>query len=189
MAGLTFQNKTKGSQFFDNYGLDFLSPTNDQVVDAALTRGWRWTGTSAINRMAEVERIRRYTDESREGRQSIKENLSLRGTRVASKVPFIDLDDYPDFQESDVENIPAEQANLKYGIKGHLQFHEPVSNLEAHVLHQRKQEELRYNYVLERAKGGQWWAGTAIELAVGILDPIALPLMLIPPLGASKVVA
>tara|TARA_R100000773_G_C4221402_1_gene120598 strand:- start:4302 stop:7697 length:3396 start_codon:yes stop_codon:yes gene_type:complete len=189
MAGLTFQNKTKGSQFFDNYGLDFLSPTNDQVVDAALTRGWRWTGTSAINRMAEIERIRRYTDESREGRQSIRENLSLRGTRVASKVPFIDLDDYPDFQESDVENIPAEQANLKYGIKGHLQFHEPVSNLEAHVLHQRKQEELRYNYVLERAKGGQWWAGFGLEMVTGILDPVGLPLMLIPPLGASKVLA
>ncbi len=189
MAGLTFQNKTKGSQFFDSYGLDFLSPTGEQVTDAALTRGWRWTGTSAINRMAEIERIRRYTDESREGRESIKENLSLRGTRVASKVPFIDLDDYPDFKESDVENIPAEQANLKYGIKGHLQFHEPVSNLEAHVLHQRKQEELRYNYVLERAKGSQWWKGFGIEMATGILDPVGLPLMLIPPLGASKVLA
>jgi len=192
MPGLTFQNKTKGSRYFRNYGLDFLDPTNEEVVDAAATRGWRWTGTDSVARISEIERIRRYTDASQEERGSVfskKAPFLLKGARTAHKVPFIDLDDYPDFQESDVENIPAEQANLKYGIKGHLQFHEPVSNLEAHVLHQRKQEELRYNYVLERAKGGQWWAGTAIELAVGILDPIALPLMLIPPLGASKVVA
>ena len=192
MAGLTFQNKTKGSQFFDNYGLDFLSPTNEQVVDAALKRGWRWTGTDSVARISEIQRIRKYADASQEERESVFSEKSpwlLKGARTAHKVPFIDLDNYPDFQESDVENIPAEQANLKYGIKGHLQFHEPVSNLEAHVLHQRKQEELRYNYILERAKGGQWWAGFGIELAVGILDPIALPLMFVPPLGAAKVLA
>ena len=175
MPGLTFQNKTKGSQYFRNYGLDFLDPSNEQVYDAALTRGWRWTGTDSVTRISEIERIRRYTDASKEERESVfseKSSWLLKGARTAHKVPFVDLDDYPEFKDSDVEIIPSEQANERYGIKGHLQFHEPVSNLEAHVLNQRKQEELRYNYVLERAKGGQWWAGFGIELAVGILDPV-----------------
>ena len=39
--------------------------------------------------------------------------------------------------------IEPEEANEKYGLDGRLKFTEPVSNLEAYVLNERKQQETK----------------------------------------------
>ena len=97
---------------------------------------------------------------------------------------------YPDFfdKNENIEMLEPEAANELYGIEGKLKFSEPVSNLEAHVLRERKEAEIKFNFALENAYGAQFWKGMGIELSMALVDPVSIPLFFIPPLGGARVV-
>ena len=97
---------------------------------------------------------------------------------------------YPDFFNAnpDVKILEPEEANEVYGIDGQLKFSEPISNLEAHVLKERKEQEIKFNYALDNAYGAQFWKGMGLELGMALVDPVSIPLFFIPPLGGARVV-
>tara|TARA_R100001591_G_scaffold16777_1_gene23150 strand:- start:6385 stop:9909 length:3525 start_codon:yes stop_codon:yes gene_type:complete len=98
---------------------------------------------------------------------------------------------YPDFfnKNDDVRILEPDEANETYGIDGQLKFSEPISNLEAYVLKQRKEEEIKFNFALDNAYGAQFWKGMGLELGMALVDPVSIPLFFIPPLGGAKVVS
>ncbi len=198
---LTF-NQTNNSAVNDVMGLDMLSAHGDSVTDMAQIRGSRFTGGNSIDRMLEINNIRTYTESSYEQRRDYDNVVAQHGKRKiarhgsarygAAKLPFTSEDlerNYPGFNEEEIKFIEPEEANEKYGIDGQLKFDEPVSNLEAYLLKQRKEEEIKFNYVLDKAYGSQFWKGMGIEMGMALLDPVTLPLMFIPPLGGAKVLS
>ncbi len=81
--------------------------------------------------------------------------------------------------------MSGKDATTEYGIDGHLSWTEPVSNIEAKVLNERKKEELAFNFVLEKAYGWQNVKGMSIEMGMALIDPVTIPLMFFPPLGLT----
>jgi len=94
---------------------------------------------------------------------------------------------YPGFGDEDPTKIlTAEEANARWKV-GDLKFTENISNLEAFFLHHRKQEEIDYEFTLNRATGAHWWKGFGLEMATAIVDPIGLTVSaIIPPIGAAR---
>ena len=150
---LTF-NQTNNSAVNDVMGLDMLSAHGDSVTDMAQIRGSRFTGGNSIDRMLEINNIRTYTESSYEQRQDYDNVVAQHGKRKiarhgsarygAAKLPFTSEDlerNYPGFNEEEIKFIEPEEANEKYGIDGQLKFDEPVSNLEAYLLKQRKEDQ------------------------------------------------
>ena len=158
-------------------GQDYLATVGGATGDSAKTRGGRFTFGNSLSRMSEIGNIRRHTTQEW-------------GSGIMD-APWSKEDiqrEYPDFQE-EAEILQPEAANERYGIDGHLSWDKPVSSLEAYVLHQRKQEEIKYNYSLDQAHGHEFAKGMAIEMGMAILDPAAIPFYFIPPLGAARLIA
>ena len=87
----------------------------------------------------------------------------------------------------ETKQMSGKEATEQYGIEGHLSWTEPVSNIEAKVLNERKKEELAFNFVLEKAHGWQNVKGMSIEMGMALIDPVTIPLMFFPPLGLAKI--
>ena len=84
--------------------------------------------------------------------------------------------------------LSPDEANLAYGIKGHLTFADPVEESTARDFSEEKQKELRRRDVFARSQGG---AGTmlaqlGVGLGVSILDPLNVASAFIPFVGPTR---
>ena len=194
----TFGRNTTGSMYDATMGLDFLTATGEVVTDAAATRGWRFNPTDSLDRMSEISRARDLATMSESdlqrkynpyaGMEYTDPESSLMS--APDTVPSLQHWRNKGFNEDKVSLMTAEEANAKYGVKGHLQFQQGVSNLEAWILQQRKLEEMKFNYVLNQAEGTQFWKGLGIEMGTAILDPINVAAgILFPAYGAETLIA
>ena len=194
-------NKTQSSAVNQVMGFDMLSAHGDVVTDMAQIRGSRYTGGGSLDRHLELNNIQTYTEASLEDRQAYDTALNQYGKKRLARhgsgrygvknLPFGSKhieENYPGFND-EVRMIEPEEANEKYGLDGRLKFTEPVSNLEAYVLNERKQQETKFNFALDKAYGSQFVKGMGIEMGMALLDPVTIPLMFIPPIGGAKVVA
>ena len=191
--------KSTGSEFNKFGGLDLLSAHGEVVNEAAKTRGWRYTGYSSAERMLEISDIRKYAKQSSEERERYTQYQQRQLSIASQWAPLTAMNSnenqikerHKEFFEEhgEVKMLTPDAANEQYGIENELSFSEPVSNLEAHVLHGRKQEEIKFNFALDRAYGSQFWKGMGLELVQALLDPAMVPLLFIPPLGGAKVTA
>lgn len=185
--------------FADATGLDNLSAHGEVVTDSSIDRGWRFTGTSSIERMQELSNIRAYSKATPEERQHTQNVLDLYGQRRlnrhgygrynATRIGGLSEEKIKEKYGVDFEMLEPEVANEKYSVEGHLKFTEPVSNIEAMILQERKEEELSFNYVMDKAHGMEFAKGMTLEMGTALVDPVTIPLMFIPPLGLSKIAA
>jgi hypothetical protein len=187
---------------FDLIGQDMLPSVGSVTSDSAIERGERFALTDSLTRMQELSNIRKYADASPEDRDKYTQIYNTIGSKRLARhgkgrydapdVPWSKdkFDEkYPDFANVDIVKLSPEEANKQYGIKGHLSFSEPVSNLEAHVLNQRKEQEVKFNYNLEQAYGMEFAKGMSLEMGMALIDPVTIPLYFIPPLGAARLMS
>lgn len=188
------------SKVFDLIGQDMIPSFGSTTSDSAIERGERFALTDSLMRMQEINNIRKYADASPEDRDKYTEIFNNVGPRRLARhgkgrydapdVPWSkdQFDEkYPDFKDVDIVKLSPEEANKQYGIDGHLSFGQPISNLEAYVLNQRKEQEVKFNYNLEQAYGMEFAKGMALEMGMALIDPVTIPLYFIPPLGAAKI--
>ena len=188
------------SKVFDLIGQDMIPSFGSTTSDSAIERGERFALTDSLMRMQEINNIRKYADASPEDRDKYTEIFNNVGSRRLARhgkgrydapdVPWSkdQFDEkYPDFKDVDIVKLSPEEANKQYGIDGHLSFGQPISNLEAYVLNQRKEQEVKFNYNLEQAYGMEFAKAMALEMGMALIDPVTIPLYFIPPLGAAKI--
>lgn len=179
-----FTTPARGS-FYDRRGLDYINPDLGTVSKQAWKSGTRFSGTNSVLRMTELNRARdlgalspeelarKYNPGALDPQLgSIYSDPEREAYAAAESVPTLDEFKKLGFNEPLIK-LTADEANDRYGLGGHLQFQDGVSNLEAFILHKRKVEEIKFNYVLQQAEGGRYAAGLGIELAAGLLDPVA----------------
>jgi len=86
------------------------------------------------------------------------------------------------------EKISVDEANERWGIPEELEFDEPISDLGAQIMYERKKRELQDEY--EIASGytglGRMSAGFVTQLVGQALDPINLASMFIPVVSQAK---
>lgn len=84
--------------------------------------------------------------------------------------------------------ISADEANRKYGIKGHLKFDEDVPEANAKDLYDLKREELRRQSIMARREGGvlETSAMFGTGLAVTLVDPINIASAFIPVVSQAR---
>lgn len=191
---------TQGSFYDESVGLDYLAPTGGLVTKAASKRGWRFTGFNSVERNEQLTRARDLAELSTDELAS-KYNPAGQDVRSGTNYsdPYVEyfddvasiptLDDFRKLGFTDqIRTLNPEDANKQYGLKGHLQFQENVSNLEAWLLNQRKKEEIQFNYVLSKAEGWQAAKGFGIELSMALLDPVGLMIgAATPPIGSASI--
>lgn len=190
------------SAVYDMIGQDLMATVGGATTDSAVIRGSRFALTDSLSRMNELNNIRNYVnpDVTQADRDQYDEAYNTIGQRRLSRhgkgryglknLPWTTEqfeENYPDFEDN-LEMMEPDAANEKYGIEGQLQWSEPVSSLEAYVLNQRKQEEIKFNFALDKAYGLEFAKGMGIEMGMALIDPVSIPLYFIPPLGAAKVV-
>lgn len=199
-----FSSPTYTSAFEQAVGQDFMSSTGESLTDQAWIRGWRFNPTDSIDRHYQLQRAHDLaTMDTEQLQRSYLGGMYGRRPEdfqdpegaflydnMAQSVPTLQEFRNRGFQDEEIRRMSAEEANAQYGIPGQLQFQEPISNLEAWILNDRKIQEIKFNYVLDKAQGGDWWKGTGIEMGAALLDPIGLVASIaMPVIGAETLLA
>lgn len=162
-----------GSQDFQDYGLDSLS--TGVGVGASFDEAWNgFLTASSFIRGSELRK-------KSLGEFSLDENERL--TYGKGGIPKRDAPDTP--------IISKEEANEKYGIKGHLSFDQDIREGEARLINQYRQDQQKRDYVLSRSDPGV--INSAIRLGVGFvataLDPVSVATSLVPVVGEARFAA
>jgi hypothetical protein len=84
--------------------------------------------------------------------------------------------------------LPAEEANERYGIPGHLTFDRDTPQSIAEELHDLKREELKRKSILSRGQGGvlETLGQFGVGLGVSALDPLNIASAFIPVVGPTR---
>tara|TARA_R100000951_G_scaffold116756_1_gene130460 strand:+ start:8001 stop:11561 length:3561 start_codon:yes stop_codon:yes gene_type:complete len=190
-------NTDFNDSFADATGLDNLSAHGSVVTDSSIERGWRFTGTSSIDRMQELSNIRSFSSASPEQRQATYDAIDTYGKRRlqrhgygrygATRIGGLNEEKIKEKYGVDFEMLEPDVANDKFGVAGHLKFNEPISNIEAMILQERKEQELGFNFIMDKAHGMEYAKGMSLEMGTALVDPVTIPLMFIPPLGLGKI--
>jgi len=202
MSRFFYQNKDTRSYEFEGFGLDYMRSYDSSVTDQSVLRGGRMgQAGNAIGRIEEIQRARNLTNFTSEELANMynpynniavgpgvnlydvlpQEEIDAAGAAAAPK-----LSDWENFPDEEIRIMNKQEAEERFGLNGRLTFEDGVSNLEAWILYERKLEEVRYNHVLERAEGGEWWKGLGIEVGMALIDPVNLAIgVAAAPIGAS----
>ena len=190
-------NTDYNDAFRDQTSLDNLSSHGEVVTDNAIDRGWRFTGTDSIGRMQELSNIQAFSAATPEQRINTAAALDKYGQQRlnrhgygrygATRIGGLTEEKIKDKYGLDFKMLEPDEANTEYGMEGHLKWSEPISNIEAHILNERKKEELQFNYILSKAHGLENAKGMSLEMGTALVDPVTIPLMFFPPLGLTKI--
>lgn len=200
MSQFYFQNKTNRSFEFEQFGLDYMGSYDQSVTDMSQIRGGRMgQAGNGLNRINEISRARDLstlsTDELEQkynpfGNLAVSQDqmdlLDPDTLMLAQADSAPKLSDWQNFPEDSIQILTKQEAEERYGLNGRLTFEDGVSNLEAWILYERKLEEVRYNHVLNRAEGGEFWKGMGIEVGMALIDPVNLVIgVAAAPIGAT----
>lgn len=195
-----YQNKANRSAEFENFGLDFMESVGATVTDQSVNRGLRQgSALSGLTRMDEIQRARDLATMSEQElqdkynpyanlavTQEMMDMLDPDTYLMAQSQAMPSLGDWEGFPDQEIRTLSAEEANTRFSVDGRLRFEDGVTNLEAWILQQRKIEEVRFNHVLERANGAQFWKGMGVEMGMALVDPLNLAIGIVAaPLGAT----
>ena len=192
------KKKSYQSSFFQVAGQDLIPSYDSAVTDAAVDSGWKFGGTNSLMRMNEISNARTYGSSTQAERELYDEGVRSIGQRRISRhgkgrynlpnLPYTSDEfqkKYPEFDD-ELRILEPEEANERYGLDGALSWSEPVSSLEAYILNTRKKEEIKFQFNLDKAYGWESFKGFSLEMGMALVDPVTLPLMFIPPVGAAK---
>jgi len=194
---ITYNKKAQGSAYDPFIGLDFLRTGLTSTVRAGTRSGIRFTGVDSALRMTEISRARDLANLS-----PTELEKKYNPTRGQTQGPYDDpyqqnyddpgsiprLEDFSGIGFSGpIKHLSADEANDVYGLGGHLQFQDGVSNLEAYILNDRKKKEISFNYALQQAEGATFAAGFTAQMAAALLDPVGVGLgILSAPVGTYR---
>lgn len=195
-----YQNKSNPSYEFENFGLDTMPSFGASVTEASVNRGRRQgMAAAALGRMEEIQRARdlaTMNEQELQDRYNPFANLAVTQDQMdlldpdtymlAAQDSAPRLSDWEGFPDSEIRILTAEEANERFSVDGRLRFEDGVSNLEAWIMSERKIEEIRFNHVLERANGLQFWKGMGVEMGMALVDPVNLAIGVVAaPIGAA----
>lgn len=151
-------------------GLDAIPATTGEVLGATAEDAWARNPLPSLWRM-----IQRGAAERGEGQDV---GLGPRGFGAFATGTPDDL-------------LTPEEADERYGIKGHLGFEEPTPERVAKDLYDLKREELRRRNIFRRAEGGvgQTAAQFGVGLGVSALDPLNVASAFLPVVGQARYAA
>ena len=149
MATLTIP-KPDDNEYLKDIGMNYMSVTNNTVSEAAWREGetFRWMNfTDFVGDDDSQSTGRRIYDQVK------SKNVDRGDTmEVGGEIDYFNsITGESEKRTGDL--LTAEQANDKYGLNGRLNFNRDLTTAEAQIMHERKIEEMKYQFVMQQAEG------------------------------------
>ena len=130
-------------------------------------------GVTSSSQVAPTKRINMYGEEAQDDEFS----LTASGNPITAGLSEI-LERY---DTTEINLISKEDLDNSQQLKDlGLKFETDTTDIEVSELIRLKKNEIRNNYILEKAEGGRYFKGMAIEMGMAMLDPMNAAAALIP---------
>ena len=184
MATLTIP-KPDDNEYLKDIGMNYMSVTNNTVSEAAWREGetFRWMNfTDFVGDTESQSTARRIYDQVK------SKNVDRGDTmEVGGEIDYFNsITGESEKRTGDL--LTAEQANDKYGLNGRLNFNRDLTTAEAQIMHERKIEEMKYQFVMQQAEGiyQKYVLGIGKVGVSAMVDPANLALLFAPEPFATK---
>jgi len=194
--------KTQGNPFVQRSALDRSEAAAQSVTDAAQQMGWTYTAYRSMQSNRNMNLMRRA------GSRLQKQGM----TSSSEEEPISNR--FPSASNASGSFLPAGRENVTADLKGimsefnveeinliskedldnnqvlkqlGLKFETATTDLEVAYVVKLKRNEIRNNWILQRAHGGRFFKGMAISMGMAMLDPMNVAAIVVPvPLAVAK---